>query len=154
MYECYYTRNFAAVKKKIRLHAQTHTNSYATLSETCPKLLKAPFVCSGCKSKLFFCGPMQSSQKPYIEKNHTLFRDIIPKGSSFDAFSQDTVDLIFSHVHSVRRPVFNNRTPYEMMAFLYSEALLGLFGIHEVAAHKVIQTPKLQKTADFKRTLV
>ena len=97
---------------------------------------------------------MQSSQKPYIEKNHTLFRNIIPKGSSFDAFSQDTVDLIFSHVHSVRRPVFNNRTPYEMMAFLYSEALLGLFGIHEVAAHKVIQTPKLQKTADFKRTLV
>ena len=68
--------------------------------------------------------------------------------------SASKIDLIFSHVHSVKRPVFNNRTPYEMMAFLYSEALLGLFGIHKVAAHKVIQTPKLQKTADFKRTLV
>ena len=52
MYECYYTRNFAAVKKKIKLHAQTHTNSYATLSETCPKLLKAPFVCQWLQVKI------------------------------------------------------------------------------------------------------
>ena len=45
----------------------------------------------GCREiPLFFCDPMRSSQKPYIEKNHTLFRDIVPKGSSFDDFSQDT----------------------------------------------------------------
>ena len=46
---------------------------------------------------LFFCDPMQSCQKAQIEKNHTLFRDIVPKGSSFDHFTQDTVNLIFSH---------------------------------------------------------
>ena len=39
------------VSKEVKLHAQTHTNCYATLSETCPNLLKAPFVCIGCKSK-------------------------------------------------------------------------------------------------------
>ena len=44
---------------------------------------------------LFFCDPMQSCQKAQIEKNHTLFRDIVPKGSSFDHFTQDTVNLIF-----------------------------------------------------------
>ncbi|MFQ9800110.1 MAG: hypothetical protein ACLR23_15505 [Clostridia bacterium] len=55
---------------------------------------------------LFYCDPMSASQKPFIEKNHTLFRDIVPKGSSFDDFSQDTVDLIFSHVNSVSRSIY------------------------------------------------
>jgi IS30 family transposase len=51
------------------------------------------------ETALFFCDPMQPDQKPWIEKNHTLFRDIVPKGSSFDSFTQDTVNTIFSHCH-------------------------------------------------------
>ena len=54
---------------------------------------------------VFFCDPMMSSQKPHVEKNHTLFRDIVPKGKSFDDFSQKTVNLIFSHVNSVQPTV-------------------------------------------------
>ncbi len=42
----------ATVSKEVKLHALNHTNAYVTLSEICPKLLKAPFVCNGCKSKL------------------------------------------------------------------------------------------------------
>jgi hypothetical protein len=38
---------------------------------------------------------MQSCQKPRVEKNHTLFRDIVPKGESFDCLTQDMVNLIF-----------------------------------------------------------
>lgn len=106
------------------------------------------------ESKLFFCDPMRSCQKPYIEKNHTLLRDILPKGTSFDSFSQETVNLVFSHINSVKRPVFNNKTPYEMMVFLYSKELLDLLGIHEIAPDKVIQTPKLQRTPEFQRTLI
>ena len=33
------------------------------------------------ESKLFFCQPNRSDQKPRIEKNHTLIRDILPKGT-------------------------------------------------------------------------
>ena len=33
---------------------------------------------------LFFCDAMKSCQKPRVEKNHTLLRDICPKGTSFD----------------------------------------------------------------------
>jgi len=106
------------------------------------------------ESKLFFCDPMRSCQKPYIEKNHTLLRDILPKGTSFDSFTQESADLVFSHVNCVKRPVFNNKTPYEMMAFLYSKELLDLLGIQEIPADKVIQTTRLQKTAAFQKTLV
>lgn len=55
-----------------------------------------------CETHLFFCDPYKSCQKPKVEKNHTLFRDIVPKGNSFDHFTQDTVNLIFSHVNSVK----------------------------------------------------
>jgi IS30 family transposase len=59
------------------------------------------------ESNLFFCDPFRSYQKPKVEKNHTLFRDIVPKGRSFDSFTQDTVNLIFSHVNSVKRKSLN-----------------------------------------------
>ena len=106
------------------------------------------------ESKLFFCDPMRSSQKPFIEKNHTLFRDIVPKGTSFGSFSQDTVNLIFSHVNSVKRKIFNGKTPFDLMSFLYSEKLLSVFGIKKIRADKVVQTPILQSSRTFINTLI
>ena len=92
---------------------------------------------------LFFCDPMCSSQKPQIEKNHTLFRDIVPKGSSFDDFTQDTVDLIFSHVNSVSRSIYRGKTPFDMFSFLYDERYLDLMGITRIPPERVVQSPKL-----------
>ena len=103
---------------------------------------------------LFFCDPMRSSQKAQIEKNHTLFRDIVPKGSSFDDFSQDTVNLIFSHVNSVSRAIYNGKTPYDLFSFLYGEHLLNLLGIQRIPPDKVIQSPILLRgIADLQKNL-
>jgi Transposase and inactivated derivatives, IS30 family len=95
---------------------------------------------------LFFCDPYQSSQKPRVEKNHTLFRDIVPKGESFDHFSQDTVNLIFSHVNSVKRKILNGKTPFEVFAFTYGFAVANILGIRPILAAEVIQSPRLLKT--------
>ena len=95
------------------------------------------------ETSLFFCDPMQSCQKPRVEKNHTLFRDIVPKGQSFDNFTQDTVNLIFSHVNSVKRKSLNGKTPFEMFCFVYNEKIANLFGVNPVPADLVIQSPKL-----------
>ena len=95
------------------------------------------------ETKLFFCDPYKSSQKPNIEKNHTLFRDIVPKGKPFDSFTQDTVNLIFSHVNSVKRKVLNGKTPYELFSFTYGESITALLGISFVPAQNVIQSPLL-----------
>ena len=95
------------------------------------------------ETMLFFCDPSQSSQKPRVEKNHTLFRDIVPKGTSFDDFTQDTVDLIFSHVNGVKRKIFNGRTPYEMFVFTFGETAAKTLGIEHIPADQVIQSPKL-----------
>jgi len=97
------------------------------------------------EADLFFCDPYRSSQKPKVEKNHTLFRDIVPKGSSFDDFTQNTVNLIFSHVNGVKRKVLKGKTPYEMFAFLYGYVVPTIFGVQEIPAAQVIQSPKLLK---------
>ena len=95
--------------------------------------------------ELFFCKPHSPQEKPHIEKNHTMFRDIVPGGTSFDDFTQETVDCIFSHVNGVKRKQFNGKSAYEMFSFSYSSELAAVFGIYEIPAEKVIQSPKLLK---------
>ena len=99
------------------------------------------------ETRVYFCDPYCSSQKPKVEKNHTIFRDIVPKGESFDHFTQSTVNLVFSHVNSVKRKILNGKTPFEMFSFLYSGSLPALLGICEIPADQVIQSPKLLKSA-------
>ena len=95
------------------------------------------------ETDLFFCDPMQSSQKARIEKNHTLFRDIVPKGRSFDHFTQDTVNLIFSHVNGVKRKIFLGKSPYELFAFTFGEEVAQIFGVVPITPDEVIQSPTL-----------
>lgn len=98
----------------------------------------------GClETHMFFCEPNAPYEKPHIEKNHTLFRDIVPSGSSFDDFTQDTVNLIFSHVNAVKRKQFNGKSAYDMFTFAFSKELAAAFGISFIPADEVIQTTKL-----------
>ena len=95
------------------------------------------------ESDLFFCEPASPHEKTEIEKNHTLFRDIVPSGTSFDEFDQDTVNLIFSHANAVKRKQFNGKSAYDMFSFYYSDALASALGISFVPANQVVQSPKL-----------
>jgi len=95
------------------------------------------------ETDLFFCDPMQSCQKPRVEKNHTLLRDIVPKGESFDGFNQETVNLIFSHLNSVKRKSLNGKTPYDMFSFTFGPDVAGILGITPIPAEQVVQSPLL-----------
>lgn len=97
------------------------------------------------ETSLFFCRPMKSSDKPHVEKSHTLFRDICPKGDPFDNFTQETVNLIFSHVNSVARKKLNGKTPYELFEFVFGEKITSLLGIKKIPPKEVIQSPLLLK---------
>ena len=97
------------------------------------------------ESHMFFCEPCSPHEKAHIEKNHTLFRDIVPTGTSFNEFTQDTVNLIFSHVNSVKRKQFNGKSAYEIFAFSYSEELANALGISKIDPKKVVQDTSLLK---------
>ena len=95
------------------------------------------------ESKLFFCDPNRSDQKGRIEKNHTLIRDILPKGTSFDDLTQENINLVCSHVNSVKRAALNGKSAYELFAFTYGEEIPKLLGISKIPAEDVCQSSKL-----------
>ena len=95
------------------------------------------------ESKLFFCDPNRSDQKGRIEKNHTLIRDILPKGTSFDNLTQEDINLVCSHVNSVKRVALNGKSAYELFAFTYGEEIPKLLGISKIPAEDVCQSSKL-----------
>jgi IS30 family transposase len=52
---------------------------------------------------IFYCDPMQSSQKPHVENNHNFIRDIIPNSYPMDNLTQSDIDLMFSHINNTPR---------------------------------------------------
>ena len=95
------------------------------------------------ESHMFFCEPCSPHEKPHIEKNHTMFRDILPSGTSFDNITQEQINLIFSHINAVKRKQFNGKSSYDMFTFSYSVELATALGITLIPAKEVIQSPEL-----------
>ena len=92
---------------------------------------------------LFYCDPRRSDQKARVEKNHTLLRDILPKGTSFDELTQEDVNVICSHINSVKRKALNGRSSYETFTFFHGQVMPLCLNIHSIPATHVIQSTKL-----------
>jgi IS30 family transposase len=92
---------------------------------------------------IFYCDPMQSSQKPHIENAHNYVRDIIPNGYPLDSLTQADINLMFSHINSTPRLSLGNKSPFEVFSFLYGSDALALLNIFEIARDDVILKPRL-----------
>lgn len=97
------------------------------------------------RSKIFYCDPQQSSQKPHVENNHNFIREILPNGQSWNGLTQDKVNLIFSHINSTPRESLGGKTPYEIFTFIYGKQLADKLNIQEIAKDEVTTTPRLFK---------
>ena len=67
------------------------------------------------RTKVFFCDPQASWQKPQIENNHRLIRRILPKGTSFNSLTVQDTALIVCHINSVMREQLGDKTPFSLM---------------------------------------
>ena len=97
------------------------------------------------ETRLFFCDPYKSCQKPFVENTHTQLRNILPKETSFDDLTQDNLNIIFSHINSAKKSSLNGKSAYELFCFMYSKKLANIFGIQEIPAEDVIQNTNLLK---------
>jgi len=98
------------------------------------------------ETHLFFCDPYQSSQKPHVEKTHSCFRDIVPKGTSFDDWTQENLNLIFSHLNSAKRKNLNGKSALEAFSFWHDPEVATLLGILPIEPLAVMQNKKLLET--------
>lgn len=97
------------------------------------------------RSNIFYCDPMNSSQKPNVECNHNYIRDIIPNGLDISNITQQDLELMFSHINSTPRESLNGKSPYEVFEFMYGCEILDLFNIQKIERDKVILKPYLLK---------
>ena len=68
---------------------------------------------------IFYCDAMQSAQKPHVENNHNYVRDIIPNGKPLDKLTQESINIMFSHINLTPRRVLHGKTPYELFVFYF-----------------------------------
>lgn len=95
------------------------------------------------RTRIFYCDPGACYQKPNVELNHEFIRKILPKGSSFDDLTQADINLIMSHINSYSRPKLNDKTPYELFAFLYGQDILDKLGLSLIPPNEIVLKPSL-----------
>jgi len=92
---------------------------------------------------IFYCDPMQSSQKAHLENGHNYIRDIIPNGYPLDGLTQSDIDLMFSHINSTPRRSLGDKSPFEMFSFIYGADVPVLLNISMIERDDVILKPML-----------
>ncbi len=66
------------------------------------------------------------------------------KETSFDNLAQENINLVYSHVNSVKRAALNGKSSYKLFSFTYGEGLIPkLLGISKIPAKDVFQSYKL-----------
>lgn len=97
------------------------------------------------RSKIFYCDPQQSSQKPHVENNHNFIREILPNGQDWNHLTQGKINLMFSHINSTPRESLGDKTPYEIFTFIYGKNLATKLNIQKIEKDEVCTTPRLLK---------
>jgi IS30 family transposase len=80
-----------------------------------------------------------------IEKNHEYIRMVVPKGKSFDKYTQEKITLMINHINSEARDSLNGCTPFKLSQLLLDNQLhTGLF-LQEIEPDEVTLKAELLK---------
>jgi len=102
------------------------------------------YAVNGCaRTKIFYCDPQASWQKPHVEKNHELIRRILPKKTSFKNLTRNDIHAVCCHINSVPRELFDNKTPFQLMTGKDNEKLLETLRLKPIPPDKVFLKPAL-----------
>lgn len=97
------------------------------------------------RTRIFYCDPQASWQKPKIEKNHEFIRYVLPKGKSLNPYTQEDMTLLANNINSTRRKLLGGKSPYEVITNNSVFNLMKLMGLHKIPADEVNLTPSLLK---------
>ena len=97
------------------------------------------------RTRVFYCEPSAPYQKGAVENNHEFIRRILPKGTSFDSFTQSDVNLMMDHINSYSRANLGDHSPYEMFRLFYGQEILELLGAHSIPPNDILLRPELLK---------
>ena len=97
------------------------------------------------RTRIFYCDPQASWQKPEIEKNHEYIRYVLPKGKSMNPFTQEDITILMNNINSTRRESLNGKAPYEIITDSSLLRLMDLLGLHLIPPDEINLKPNLLK---------
>lgn len=97
------------------------------------------------RTRIFYCNPHSSWQKGMIERNHEYIRLVLPKGKSFDKYTQRNINLLMNHINNEARDSLNGCTPYKLSLLLLNNQLHSELHLQEIAPDDVMLRPELLK---------
>lgn len=97
------------------------------------------------RTKIFYCDPQASWQKPHIEKNHEYIRYVLPKGKSFNPYTQEDMVVLMNHINSTRRSSLNLKSPYELATEDKFRQLMDVMELSIIPADEINLTSNLLK---------
>ena len=103
-----------------------------------------------CRTRVFFCDPMQSAQKGAVENNHTELRYILPGECDLRALGltgQDALNLVCSHLNSFPKAKNLGKSNFDCLSF-FAHDLFSAFlhsGLSVIPTEKVVLKPYLLK---------
>lgn len=95
------------------------------------------------RTHIFYCDPQASWQKPHVEKNHEYIRYVLPRGKSFDPYTQEDILLLLNHINSTCRSKLDGKTPFELADSMEFQKLKDVFGLRAIPADEINLTPRL-----------
>ena len=95
------------------------------------------------KTKVFYCDPRQSQQKAKIEVTHEYIRRFIPKGTSFDDYSQEQITLMINHINSTPRKIFEWSTPFDILSIFVPIEFFEEFSLEKIHEWNVVLKPEI-----------
>lgn len=97
------------------------------------------------RTRIFYCDPQASWQKPQIEKNHEFIRYVLPKSKSMNPYTPEDMIILSNNINSTRRDSLGNKSPYEATTDKSILRLMELMGLKQIPADEIDLTPKLLK---------
>lgn len=97
------------------------------------------------RTRIYYCNPHSSWQKGMIEKNHEYIRLVVPKGKTFDTFTQKDITLMMNHINSEARDSLNGCTPFKLSQLLLNNQLHSMLSLKGIEPDEVMLRPELLK---------
>ena len=84
------------------------------------------------KTHVFYCDPKRSQQKGKIEVCHEFIRRYIPKGNSFNPYSQEQITEMINHINSFPRDLFKGQCSFSLQYLFTYEEFFEALGYKQI----------------------
>lgn len=97
------------------------------------------------RTSIYYCDPQCSWQKGMLEHNHEFIRYVVPKGYTFDHYTQRDITKLMNHINSVSRDNQNGYSPFQLSLMLQDNILHRKLSLSAIPPDDVLLKPYLLK---------